>query len=122
MEIPEKTVWRHNPLDGIGYRKKDGSHIYNTPPMDRLMEPLIFARTQRVTCHADFEFTAAESHLYIDDDFNIDSDDTARFIAFLRRPGTLLGKRGDIVNSRRRETSRGMKVTLSVTSPLRSIA
>lgn len=87
MGISKKTVWRHNPLDGIGYREEDGSHVYNTPPMDGLMEPHMFARFQRVTFHADFEFTAAESHLYIDDDFNINTDDRARFIAFLRRPG-----------------------------------
>ena len=81
------SVWRHNPLDGIGYRKEDGSHVYNTPPTDGLMEPHVFARFQRVTFHADFEFTATESHLYIDDEFNIDTNDTARFIAFLRRAG-----------------------------------
>lgn len=87
MGIPKKTVWRHNPLDGIGYCKEDGSHLYNTPPMDGLMEPHVFARFQRITFHADFNFTAAESYLYIDDDFKVDSDDRARFIAFLRRPG-----------------------------------
>ena len=88
MGIPKKTVWRHNPLDGIGYRTEDGSYIYNIPPMDGLIEPHVFARFQRITFHADFEFTAAESYLYVDDDFNVDNDDRARFIAFLRRPGT----------------------------------
>lgn len=80
-------VWRHNPLDGVDFGREDGSHIYNTPPTDGLMEPHVFARFQRVTFHADFEFTAAGSHLYIDDNFNIGSNDTARFIAFLRPLG-----------------------------------
>jgi len=55
--------------------------------MDGLMEPHVFARFQQVTFYTDFEFTPAESHLYIDDDFNIDPDDRARFISFLRRSG-----------------------------------
>ncbi len=87
MGISEKTVWRHNPLDGIGYRREDRSHVYNTCPTDGLIEPHVFARFQRVTFHADFDFTAAESHLHIDNEFNIDTDDRARFIAFLRRAG-----------------------------------
>ena len=51
------------------------------------MEPHVFAKFQRVTFHADSEFTAKESQLYIDDEFNIDTNDRARFIAFLRQTG-----------------------------------
>jgi len=85
MGISKKTVWRHNPLDGIGHRNDDGSHIYNTSAMDGLMEPHVFTRFQQVLFYAYFSFTAIESYLYIDDDFNIDTDDRARFLAFLQQ-------------------------------------
>lgn len=55
--------------------------------MNKLMKPHVFARFQQVTFYTDFEFTLAESHLYINDDFNINPDDRARFISFLRRSG-----------------------------------
>jgi len=87
MGIPKKTPWRHNPLDGSGHRNDDGSHIYNTPTLEGLMDPHVFARFQQVTFHADLEFTAPESLIFIDDDFNVDTDDRARLLTFLRRSG-----------------------------------
>lgn len=46
---------------------------------------LVPARFTKVVFHADFDFDAKESFLYIDEDFNIDADTEARFLAFLRR-------------------------------------
>ncbi len=75
MGISKKTVSTHNPLDGICHRNDDGSHLYNTPAMNGLMEPHVFARFQPVLFNADFSFTAEESYLYINDEFNIDTDE-----------------------------------------------
>ncbi|MCJ1248977.1 hypothetical protein MMC30_006198 [Trapelia coarctata] len=45
------NVWRHNPLLGVGHRDSNGAHVYDTPAMDGLMEPHIFAKFKNV----DFE-------------------------------------------------------------------
>lgn len=51
MGKAKKRVWRHNSLDGIGHRKDDGTHIYNTSATDGLIEstwsPPIFTLPQK---------------------------------------------------------------------------
>jgi len=52
------NVWRHNPLDGMGYRMPDGTRLYDTPKMDGLMEPHVFARFQNLELDVRLEYEA----------------------------------------------------------------
>ncbi|KAK0099347.1 hypothetical protein ONS96_005430 [Cadophora gregata f. sp. sojae] len=49
LELPKKSIWRHNPLGGVGRLvKNDLVPEYDSPVLDGYMEPHTFAKFQQV--------------------------------------------------------------------------
>ena len=69
IELPIQDVWRHNPLLGIGYRKRNRNQFYYTPILGGLMEPHVFARFRKVHLQVKSYFEDQLPFLYINDDF-----------------------------------------------------
>ncbi len=69
IELPILDVWRHNPLLGTGYTKRNGNQLYYTPVMKGLMDPHVFARFKKVHLQVKFYFDDQLPFLYINDDF-----------------------------------------------------
>jgi hypothetical protein len=54
ISAPNRGVWRHNPLAGIGVLGPHNRRIYNTPEMDGKMEPHVFSRFKHISLELEF--------------------------------------------------------------------
>jgi len=81
-----ENPWRHNPLKGVGKLNEKGQTIYNTPAMGGLMEPHVFARFQKITFDANFDFLSTQHiEMWINDEtFVVNPEDAANFRKILR--------------------------------------
>lgn len=83
---PTREVWRHTPVKGLGIGNVNGQTVYESSPLDGSLEPHIFARFERVSYNAYFDFNldhAASPSLYVNDDLSVRSEGAAKFVSYL---------------------------------------
>ena len=85
FEKPIQDVWRHDPLQGIGHRKRNGKRFYYTPAMDGLMDPHIFAKFQKIDLQARLRYGEYGPFLWINNYFLFDADTEERSCTVMRK-------------------------------------
>lgn len=99
---PSKSIWKHNPRLGLGTKQPDGTVVYSSPDMGRLLEPHIFARFKRIRFELDLPLeeqwdSESDEHDFITfygiriyDNFTFDPENLQAFKTFLRQTNILL--------------------------------
>ena len=84
--LPSRKVWRHASSKGLGFTNTNGQTVYESALLDGTVEPHVFARFEKLSYYAEFEFMFDEAAptLYInDDDLSVRADDAAKFVSYL---------------------------------------
>ena len=84
--VSQSKIWRHAPSKELKYSNINGETVYDALPLDGFMEPHVFARFQKISYTADFDFGCddAAPSLYISDDLSVRASDAAKFISYLK--------------------------------------
>ena len=100
-----RKLWRHAPSNGLHSAKISGQTVYNTPSLDGVLEPHVFAQFEKIsyTGHFDFLMDRDAPGLHIDDDLRACAEDERMFVSYLtatksvsrRRKGPLPAVRAD---------------------------
>lgn len=74
----EEMAWKHNPLEGIGKKDKNGVVVYKTRPLSGDIEPHIFAKFQKISFDAYFDDDQTQPlEMWIDDDTHVIREEDA---------------------------------------------
>ncbi len=89
-DVLRKTLWRHNPLHGIGSKNSCGQTVYAKAELDGVMEPHVFARFKKIMFEFELEPGLGSLRpmvpcLYINEDMTVNPEDEAKLLAFYRR-------------------------------------
>lgn len=70
MDPPDNVIWRYNPLKGIGKRDEEGVVTYESPPLEGLLDPHVFARFQKLSFEICFDedYLPPDFEIWINDD------------------------------------------------------
>lgn len=80
---PTREVWRHTPVKGLGIGNVNGQTVYESSPLDGSLEPHIFARFERVSYNAYFDFNLDHASLYVNDDLSVRAEGAAKLVSYL---------------------------------------
>ena len=80
-----RDAWRHDPSKSLGFTDTNGQRVYESGLLDRILEPHIFARFEKVSYHADFcfKYTRTAPRLQVNDDLSVRAKDGAKFVSYL---------------------------------------
>ncbi|KAM0796916.1 hypothetical protein BDR22DRAFT_500374 [Usnea florida] len=78
-------IWRYNPFMGLGITDTHGRTVYKSSALDGAVEPHVFAQFRKIHYKADFDFQldSTAPSLYVDDDLDVNVEDTAKFASYL---------------------------------------
>ena len=80
-----RKVWRYDPFKGLGFTDTHGRTLYKSSALDGAVEPHVFAQFRKIHYKADFDFQldSAAPSLYVDDDLDVNVEDSAKFASYL---------------------------------------
>ena len=84
VERHEK-LWRHAPSNRPNFAKINGQTVYNTPSLDGVLEPHVFAQFEKISYTGDFDFSMDDNapSLHIDDNLRARAEDDSNFVSYL---------------------------------------
>ena len=84
VERSEK-LWRHAPSNTLPSAKINGQTVYNTPSLDGVLEPHVFAQFRKISYIGLFDFTVDDDapSFHINDDLRACAEDERMFVSYL---------------------------------------
>ena len=78
-------IWRYDPFMDLGIADTQGRTVYKSSALDGAVEPHVFAQFRKIHYKADFDFQldSTAPSLYVDDDLDVNVEDSAKFASHL---------------------------------------